>query len=78
VFPPGVVYGTHVLLGTMHFTGSEFSYVTPGYIVMDPDEGFALPGVGEFAPATFTGWPILPEPSSLVLLALLILALRRR
>lgn len=76
VFPPTLVYGQHVLLGTLAFAGTG-SWVDLGYTPTDLTEGFALPGVGGFAPATFTG-AYIPEPASLVLLALGALALRRR
>jgi hypothetical protein len=79
VFPPTVVYGPSVLLGTLSFSGSCGSYCfigledTPG----DLTEGFALPGVGQFAEVTYWGlW--CPEPTALGMLALGALALRRR
>ncbi|MBP9027347.1 MAG: hypothetical protein KBH81_14530 [Phycisphaerae bacterium] len=76
VFPPDAVYGEDVLLGTLTFAGTG-SWVDLGATPGDLTEGFALPGVGTFANATFSG-AYIPEPAALVLLALGALALRRR
>ena len=76
LFPPTVVYGEDVLLGTLTFAGTG-SWVDLGVTPGDLTEGFALAGVGGFAAATFTG-AYIPEPAALVLLALGALALRRR
>jgi hypothetical protein len=76
VLPPDVVYGPQVLLGTLEF-GGEPGWVDLGYTAGDLTEGFALPGFGEFAPATFAG-EYIPEPAALVMLALGVLTLRRR
>ena len=76
LFPPDVVHGEDVLLGTLTFAGTG-SWVDLGVTPGDLTEGFALAGVGGFAAATFTG-AYIPEPAALVLLALGALALRRR
>jgi hypothetical protein len=78
VFPPAVVYGTGVLLGTLHYSIHPGSWVDLGATAGDETEGFALPGVGEFADVQYNGAYIVPEPAALVLLALGALALRRR
>ncbi|HOO17932.1 MAG TPA: hypothetical protein PLU99_12595, partial [Phycisphaerae bacterium] len=76
LFPPDVVHGEDVLLGTLTFAGTG-SWVDLGVTPGDLTEGFALASVGGFAAATFTG-AYIPEPAALVLLALGALALRRR
>ena len=76
LFPPDVVHGEDVLLGTLTFAGTG-SWVDLGATPGDLTEGFALASVGGFAAATFTG-AYIPEPAALVLLALGALALRRR
>jgi hypothetical protein len=69
VLPPTTVYGTNVLLGTLHYTWTTGSWVGLGITPGDLTEGFALPGVGQFAEVTFNG-PFIPEPATMLLLAL--------
>jgi len=85
VFPPtDGVWGANVLLATIEFTGLKegSAYLFSGATPADLTEGFAkfLP-VGEFADAQFmcdSTITVLPEPGSLALLMLGLLALRRR
>jgi len=77
VFPPAVVYGDDVLLGTLSFAGTG-SWVNLGATPGDLSEGFALPGVGQYAEVDYGPGAYIPEPAALALLALGALAVRRR
>jgi hypothetical protein len=75
VFPPTVVYGADLWLGTLLFGGTP-AWVDLGYTPGDLTEGLATPD--GFAAVTFShGWYI-PEPAALALLACSALLLRRR
>ena len=75
VCPPDVAYGSNVLLGTLHYTG-PCSWVFLSHAPGDLTEGFALPGVGQFADVQYFVTP--PKPATGLLLALGGLALRFR